>query len=41
MKDPPQSVTNIFGNWLNGIDHRFKKTYKGESNCFYVIAMAI
>jgi hypothetical protein len=22
---PPCSVTNIFGNWLNGIDYRFKK----------------
>jgi hypothetical protein len=22
---PPCSITNIFGNWLNGIDNRFKK----------------
>jgi hypothetical protein len=22
---PPRSITNIFGNWLNGIDNRFKK----------------
>jgi hypothetical protein len=22
---PPRSIANIFGNWLNGIDHRFKK----------------
>jgi hypothetical protein len=22
---PPRSITNIFDNWLNGIDHRFKK----------------
>ena len=21
---PPRSVANIFGNWLNGVDHRFK-----------------
>ena len=21
---PPRSVTNIFGNWLNGVDPRFK-----------------
>jgi putative heme degradation protein len=21
---PPCSVTNIFGNWLNGVDPRFK-----------------
>jgi hypothetical protein len=21
----PYSITNIFGNWLNGIDNRFKK----------------
>jgi hypothetical protein len=24
---PPRSITNIFGNWLNGIDNRFKKAY--------------
>jgi hypothetical protein len=23
----PRSITNIFGNWLNGIDRRFKKVY--------------
>jgi hypothetical protein len=22
---PPRSITNIFGNWLNGIEKRFKK----------------
>jgi hypothetical protein len=22
---PPRSIANIFGNWLNGIEHRFKK----------------
>jgi hypothetical protein len=22
---PPRSITNIFGNWLNGIEHSFKK----------------
>jgi hypothetical protein len=22
---PPCSITNIFGNWLNGINNRFKK----------------
>jgi hypothetical protein len=22
---PPQSITNIFGNWLNGFDRRFTK----------------
>jgi hypothetical protein len=22
---PPRSITNIFENWLNGIDNRFKK----------------
>jgi hypothetical protein len=22
---PPRSITNIFGNWLNGINNRFKK----------------
>jgi hypothetical protein len=22
---PPRSIANTFGNWLNGVDHRFKK----------------
>jgi hypothetical protein len=35
---PPRSVTNIFGNWLNGVDHRF---YQGGSNCSYLVALAM
>src|SRR5664279_2284930 len=22
---PPRSIANIFGNWMNGVDHRFKR----------------
>jgi hypothetical protein len=31
---PPRSITNIFGNWLNGIDNRFKKHIRVEAIAF-------
>jgi hypothetical protein len=27
---PPRSVANISGNWLNGVDPRFKLLIRGE-----------
>jgi hypothetical protein len=31
---PPCSITNIFRNWLNGIDYRFKKHNRVEAIAF-------
>jgi hypothetical protein len=31
---PPRSIANIFGNWLNGIEHRFKKHIRVEAIAF-------
>jgi hypothetical protein len=31
---PPCSITNIFGNWLNGIDNRLKKNIRVEEIAF-------
>jgi hypothetical protein len=37
----PHSITNIFGNWLNRIDNRFKKHIRVGAIVFYLIAMAM
>jgi hypothetical protein len=36
----PCSVTNIFGNWFNGVDPRFKK-YIRVRDCRYLVDMAM